>query len=113
MSKKITKAIERQVKKVGYFTGELLPEPDEHLSLDARVKKLLNENIKGHADPVLVEIFRKQIKRALAGNLSAAEFLMDRGYGKAIQSITVAQPPPITVTHNVISIENILPNKKE
>lgn len=105
---RLKQAIERQVRELGVFTGELVPLPSQQTDdLNVAVRRLLNEVLKGHRDPVLIEILRKQINKALAGDRNAAELLMDRGYGKAVQNVSVQDNHPVIIEHTTINIDEI------
>ena len=52
-------------------------------------------------------ILAKQVERAIQGDKFAADFLFDRAYGKATQTVQVNSPPAIHVEHSVISVEEV------
>jgi len=69
------------------------------------IARVLDEVTKGKRDPNLVNIIRKQMQKAEAGDTRAAAFLLDRAYGMPTQSINVQNTPDIVVNHNTISLE--------
>jgi hypothetical protein len=106
MGKKLNKAnIKKQLQMVGYFDGKLLPEFDKEETLEQSIKRLLKQVLPHKTSSTLTVILQKQIERSLKGDVRSTELLLDRAYGKPIQSLNVTQPAPITISHNVITIE--------
>lgn len=106
--RKITKGmVKEQVERLGYFTGRYIPEGDNRPTLEKRLKDMLESALVGHPDPVIVEMLKMQIDAALKGDKGALELLLDRAYGKSVQSLNVVQPPPVNIQHNVINIDNL------
>lgn len=98
--------IKKQVEETGSFVGEFKPAYEEQAPSIARiVTKVLNEVTKGNHDSSLNVILSKQVTKAQAGDLRAAEFLFDRAFGKPTQTVVQNSAPVVTIQHNVISVQ--------
>src|SRR6188768_1233945 len=98
--------IKKQVEETGSFVGEFKPGYEEPKpSIATVITKVLNTVMKGNVDPALKVIINRQVTKAQAGDLRAAEFLFDRAFGKPTQTIVQNSAPVVTIQHNVISVK--------
>lgn len=102
--KQLQDRMRRELDTYGHFNGEFRV-PAELPTVNAVISRVLSQVTKGQKDPALVAILRKQVEKAIEGNTKSAEFLMDRVYGKPVQTVIQAAMPEVSVKHNVISIE--------
>ena len=71
--------------------------------LDVLLAEVLGDDAKGTT--VAEQILRALEKQAMKGNVKAAELLLDRGYGKAKQSIDLSGEVGLTVSDVKFSIK--------
>jgi hypothetical protein len=97
--------IKREVEKYGSFRGSFHPDTAGDDSgppqLKTVIRRILEEGQKG-GDPMLATILRKQAQKALAGDLRAAEFLINRGYGMPTQTVENTNPAITSIAIQII-----------
>jgi len=88
MAKKLTR-IELELERYGIFTGTFHPDtapPNKQTKIATVIQRILMD-ISKTRDPHLVNILRKQIQKAEAGDVRAASFLFDRAFGMPRQTV--------------------------